>query len=123
MKAICALTVTLLILGVRARPSPQQRHGKSLADFLSHDVSSSEELLLLESMEDLGLLSSGPRARDSPLPADSAQIPHGRAWLRLFSDFLSNQKKFRGRTKKSGSSRGCFGMKLERIGAMSGLGC
>ncbi|CAH2272398.1 C-type natriuretic peptide [Pelobates cultripes] len=123
MKAISALTMALLIVGVHARPSPQLKHLKSLADLLSHDLSSSEELLLLESMEDLGVVPSGPRTRDTPLPADSAQIPHGRAWQRLFSDFISNQKKFRGRTKKSGSSRGCFGMKLERIGSMSGLGC
>ncbi|KAM8973021.1 C-type natriuretic peptide 1-like [Pelodytes ibericus] len=119
MKTISALTVTLLFIGVYSRPSPQIKHLKSLADFLSHDLSSSEELLLLESMEDLG----GPRPRDSPLPADPAQVPHSRAWLRLFSDFMSNQKKFRGRTKKSGTTRGCFGMKLERIGSMSGLGC
>uniref|UniRef100_A0A8C5WIH1 Uncharacterized protein n=1 Tax=Leptobrachium leishanense TaxID=445787 RepID=A0A8C5WIH1_9ANUR len=41
----------------------------------------------------------------------------------LSISLLLNQKKFRGRTKKSGNSRGCFGMKLDRIGSVSGLGC
>ncbi|KAG7464574.1 hypothetical protein MATL_G00167040 [Megalops atlanticus] len=41
---------------------------------------------------------------------------------RLFLDFMSRQRKFRGRTRKS-SGRGCFGLKMDRIGALSGLGC
>lgn len=77
----------------------------------------------MESLEDLGASISGPRPRDTAVPQDSSQLQPNRAWLRLFSDFMNNQKKFRGRTKKSGNSRGCFGMKLERIGTSSGLGC
>ncbi|KAM5125860.1 C-type natriuretic peptide-like [Mantella aurantiaca] len=124
MSAVSALTlVTLLLTGGSARPSPQLKHLKTLADLLSQDMTSSEEVLLMESLEDLGASISGPRPRDTALPQDSAQLPPNRAWLRLFSDFMSNQKKFRGRTKKSGNSRGCFGMKLERIGTFSGLGC
>ncbi|XP_041444941.1 C-type natriuretic peptide-like [Xenopus laevis] len=122
MRALSAVMVTLIIIGVSGRPSPQLRHLKTLADLLSRDLSSSEELTFWDNLEDLEI-PSGPRPRDSPLPLDSAQLPPSRAWLRLFGDFMSNQKKFRGRTKKTGVSRGCFGMKLERIGAVSGLGC
>ncbi|XP_069806040.1 C-type natriuretic peptide-like [Dendropsophus ebraccatus] len=124
MNKISAITVvTLLMVGVQSRPSPQLKQLKSLVDLLSQDLSSSEELMLLDSMDELGVPPSGPRPRDTLLTPDSAQMPPNRAWLRLFSDFMSNQKKFRGRTKKSGTGRGCFGMKLERIGSMSGLGC
>ncbi|XP_056409624.1 C-type natriuretic peptide-like [Hyla sarda] len=124
MKGTSALTVvTLLIVGVYGRPSPQLKQLKSLVDILSQDLSSSEELMLLDSMDELGMPPSGPRPRDTLLAPDSAQMPPNRAWLRVFSDFMNNQKKFRGRTRKSGTSRGCFGMKLERIGTMSGLGC
>ncbi|XP_063786169.1 C-type natriuretic peptide-like [Pseudophryne corroboree] len=125
MKVTSALTlVTLLIVGGSTRPSPQLKHLKSLIDLMSHDLSSSEEILLLESMDDMGVPASGPRPRDTRLHQDSAQVPTNRAaWLRIFSDFMNNQKKFRGRTKKSGTIRGCFGMKLDRIGSMSGLGC
>ncbi|XP_075061087.1 C-type natriuretic peptide 3-like [Mixophyes fleayi] len=124
MTAISALTVvTLLLVGASARPSPQLKHLKSLLDLLSQDLSSSEESMLLESMDYIGMPATGPRPRDTLLPADSAQVPNNRAWLRHFSDFMNNQKKFRGRTKKTGNGRGCFGMRLERIGSMSGLGC
>ncbi|KAM4678057.1 C-type natriuretic peptide 3-like [Discoglossus pictus] len=122
MSCISALIVSLLLIGVSARPSPQLWQLKSLSDLLSRDLSSSEELSLWDSMEDFGGPAAGPRPRESPLP-DSAQMPPSRAFVRLFSDFMSNQKKFRGRTKKSGVTRGCFGMKLERIGTFSGLGC
>ncbi|CAM5139232.1 unnamed protein product [Natator depressus] len=45
------------------------------------------------------------------------------AWARFFADFMNGQRKFRGRTKKAPAPQGCFGMKLERIGTLSGLGC
>nr|XP_042708746.1 C-type natriuretic peptide 1-like [Chrysemys picta bellii] len=41
---------------------------------------------------------------------------------RLFSDLLGSSRRYRGRSKK-GLSRGCFGVKLDRIGSLSGLGC
>ncbi|KAM6241097.1 C-type natriuretic peptide 1-like [Porphyrio hochstetteri] len=41
---------------------------------------------------------------------------------RFFSDLLSLPHRYRGRSKK-GLSRGCFGVKLDRIGSLSGLGC
>ncbi|NWI64422.1 ANFC protein, partial [Todus mexicanus] len=44
------------------------------------------------------------------------------ALQRLFSDLLSLPRRYRGRSKK-GLSRGCFGVKLDRIGSLSGLGC
>uniref|UniRef100_A0A8D0GZN2 Uncharacterized protein n=1 Tax=Sphenodon punctatus TaxID=8508 RepID=A0A8D0GZN2_SPHPU len=44
------------------------------------------------------------------------------AFQRLFSDLLSSSRRYRGRSKK-GLSRGCFGVKLDRIGSLSGLGC
>ncbi|XP_009571525.1 PREDICTED: C-type natriuretic peptide [Fulmarus glacialis] len=41
---------------------------------------------------------------------------------RFFSDLLSLPHRYRGRSKK-GLSGGCFGVKLDRIGSLSGLGC
>ncbi|NXA53927.1 ANFC protein, partial [Nothocercus julius] len=41
---------------------------------------------------------------------------------RLFSDLRGLPRRYRGRSKK-GLSRGCFGVKLDRIGSLSGLGC
>lgn len=41
---------------------------------------------------------------------------------RFLSDLLSLPRRYRRRSKK-GLSRGCFGVKLDRIGSLSGLGC
>ncbi|KAM4650361.1 C-type natriuretic peptide 1-like [Discoglossus pictus] len=40
----------------------------------------------------------------------------------LLNDPLGPSKRYRLRSKK-GYSRGCFGLKLDRIGSLSGLGC
>ncbi|NWX12398.1 ANFC protein, partial [Aegotheles bennettii] len=42
---------------------------------------------------------------------------------RFFSDLLSLPRRYRGRSKKGLFSKGCFGVKLDRIGSLSGLGC
>lgn len=41
---------------------------------------------------------------------------------RFFSDLLALSRRYQGRRKK-GLSRGCFGVRLDRIGSLSGLGC
>ncbi|NXY56161.1 ANFC protein, partial [Callaeas wilsoni] len=41
---------------------------------------------------------------------------------RFLSDLLSLSRRYQGRSKK-GLSRGCFGVRLDRIGSLSGLGC
>ncbi|KAM9664858.1 C-type natriuretic peptide [Trichechus inunguis] len=43
------------------------------------------------------------------------------AWARLQHEHPS-ARKYKGGNKK-GLSKGCFGLKLDRIGSMSGLGC
>uniref|UniRef100_A0A8C2WVI8 Uncharacterized protein n=1 Tax=Cyclopterus lumpus TaxID=8103 RepID=A0A8C2WVI8_CYCLU len=44
---------------------------------------------------------------------------------RFLLDLLRQQSKTRRRSRKSmvGGGRGCFGMKMDRIGSISGLGC
>ncbi|NXU48011.1 ANFC protein, partial [Turnix velox] len=57
-------------------------------------------------------------ARDQPESNSMGDI----AVQRLFSDLLNLPQRYRRRSKK-GLSRGCFGVRLDRIGSMSGLGC
>ncbi|NXD00133.1 ANFC protein, partial [Certhia brachydactyla] len=45
-----------------------------------------------------------------------------RAIWRFFSDLLSLSRRYQGRSKK-GLSRSCFGVRLDRIGSLSRLGC
>ncbi|NXM32772.1 ANFC protein, partial [Oxyruncus cristatus] len=53
---------------------------------------------------------------------DSAVSMGDSAIQRFFSDLLSLSRRYRGRSKK-GLPRGCFGVRLDRIGSLSGLGC
>ncbi|KAM4537217.1 C-type natriuretic peptide 2-like [Odontesthes bonariensis] len=60
------------------------------------------------------------------LSDDEASGPVGRRAEvpRFFVDFLRRQAKTRRRSRKSMvGGRGCFGMKMDRIGSISGLGC
>ncbi|XP_066190311.1 C-type natriuretic peptide 1-like [Sylvia atricapilla] len=41
---------------------------------------------------------------------------------RFFSDLLTLSRRYQGRKKKN-LPRGCFGVRLDRIGSLSGLGC
>lgn len=54
-------------------------------------------------------------------PQEGLPFPEG-SLQRLFNDLLASSRRFRGRSKK-GLTRGCFGVKLDRIGTLSGLGC
>uniref|UniRef100_A0A8C4YAF7 C-type natriuretic peptide n=1 Tax=Gopherus evgoodei TaxID=1825980 RepID=A0A8C4YAF7_9SAUR len=65
-----------------------------------------------------GPLAGSRTQRDSPEPPSLDP-----AWARFFADFMSWQRKFWGRTRKAPTLQGCFGMKLDRIGTRSGLGC
>ncbi|NWT74204.1 ANFC protein, partial [Prunella himalayana] len=59
-----------------------------------------------------------PSTRDQP-----QGISRGDGNIRRFlSDLLGSSRRYRGRSKK-GLSRGCFGVRLDRIGSLSGLGC
>ncbi|NXT08206.1 ANFC protein, partial [Prunella fulvescens] len=57
-----------------------------------------------------------PSPREQPQGFSDGSIP------RFLSDLLSSPRRSRGRSKK-GLSRGCFGVRLDRIGSLSGLGC
>ncbi|XP_015275828.1 PREDICTED: C-type natriuretic peptide-like [Gekko japonicus] len=98
-------------------------------------VHSSQALLELLGEDLAALLSSRERDPPSALQGSFSQLlnrprpprepsgaPSEHAWLHLFKDFVNTPKKFRGHTKKM-AQQGCFGIKLDRIGTLSGLGC
>ncbi|XP_054857031.1 C-type natriuretic peptide 1-like [Eublepharis macularius] len=126
-KLICSswfLLILLLTHGQgRAKPVANvQALSKLLEEDLEHPVGSEE----LEQEQDETLLTGAVEQQDAPLPwsrnpREGASISES-AFQRLFSDLLGSSRSYRGRSKK-GLSRGCFGVKLDRIGALSGLGC
>ncbi|NWV31629.1 ANFC protein, partial [Grantiella picta] len=109
----------------------------------ARSISSSQSLskLLDEDLEHPLLSEERNHEQDDFIPADlfdqqdtelqwiqtSREQPEGismgeGAIQRFFSDLLNLSRRFRGRSKK-GLSRGCFGVRLDRIGSLSGLGC
>nr|XP_014349800.1 PREDICTED: C-type natriuretic peptide-like [Latimeria chalumnae] len=95
----------------------------NLADLLGEEIStliSADERSDVDS-DGTGSDTSAERLRLRGDLAES-QPAASRLWAYFLNDFMSGQKKFRGRTKK-GPPRGCFGIKMDRIGAASGLGC
>ncbi|XP_061204007.1 C-type natriuretic peptide 1-like [Neopsephotus bourkii] len=109
---------------VMARPISSLQ---GLAKLLDEDL---EHPLLSEETEQDDMILRGPfdqqdtefqwtrNTRDQPesLSMDDSAVQ------RYFSSLLSLPHRYRGRRKK-GLSRGCFGVKLDRIGSLSGLGC
>ncbi|XP_069473650.1 C-type natriuretic peptide [Ambystoma mexicanum] len=110
------LLAVLLCLASEGKPVPQPQQ-KSLRTLLGDELS--EFLASDESGADRSPKNgkSGSRLlRDLRLDTRSRA-----AWTRLLNDY-PNPRKYKGIHKK-GLSKGCFGLKLDRIGAMSGLGC
>ncbi|XP_069068976.1 C-type natriuretic peptide [Pleurodeles waltl] len=108
------LLTALLCLDSEGKPLSQQ---KSLRTLLGDELS--EFLGSGESGPDRGPKDAKSRSR---LLRDLRMDTRSRAaWTRLLNDY-PNPRKYKGIHKK-GLSKGCFGLKLDRIGAMSGLGC
>ncbi|XP_078058278.1 C-type natriuretic peptide 2-like [Mustelus asterias] len=104
----------LALLTTRADANPLLRSQRDIAHLLGEEVF---ENLSSKGTDEPGALNPKVRfSRDLSLDTRSKS-----SWARLFNDY-NNPRKFRG-IKKKGASKGCFGRKLDRIGAMSGLGC
>ncbi|KAG9269432.1 C-type natriuretic peptide 2 [Astyanax mexicanus] len=105
-----------MVKQVASRPSPRRPDSQILKDLFGSEISS----LLMAQPE----VTEG--SAQSPVPSETERRGLGaqpsKDVPRLFLDFLSIQRKLKGRSRKS-SARGCFGMKVDRIGALSGLGC
>ncbi|XP_024079678.1 C-type natriuretic peptide-like [Terrapene carolina triunguis] len=114
MQPSSTLLFLLLLLPQLASLAPL-RHPKILAD-LAGDAQLSADVPT----------PPGPRVSPagSRLLRDSPEPPSlDPTWARFFADFMTGQRKFRGRTRKAPAPQGCFGVKLDRIGTLSGLGC
>ncbi|CAN8198582.1 unnamed protein product [Coccothraustes coccothraustes] len=62
-----------------------------------------------------------PSSREQPKSISTGDA----AIQRFLSHLLSSPRRYQGRRKKglSKPNRGCFGVRLDRIGSLSGLGC
>ncbi|XP_059511623.1 C-type natriuretic peptide prohormone-like [Stegostoma tigrinum] len=121
--------LVLFLIQVQARPRPQNGL-QTLSKLLERQV---EHYLLQEDLEDradetspVGIsldLQNGQRSWNQNLQDLGSQyrVPDG-SLIQLLSDIANSPLRLKTRSKK-GSTGGCFGVKLDRIGAMSDLGC
>lgn len=102
----------------------------STVQFVEQFLERYNDLLTLDDLENMlnsqaeeqSTLSSGSKAVEYPKWADAQTQPET-PWLRLLKGALANQKRAEPDRSRRGWNRGCFGLKLDRIGSMSGLGC
>ncbi|XP_038140138.1 C-type natriuretic peptide 1 [Cyprinodon tularosa] len=104
------------------------------SQFLEQFLERYDDLLTLDDLENLlnsptddrstasSSSSSGVKAAEFPKWADIQTEPET-PWLRLLKGALASQRQAEPERSRRGWNRGCFGLKLDRIGSMSGLGC
>ncbi|XP_037337031.1 natriuretic peptide A-like [Pungitius pungitius] len=115
----CCSSLLLLVNYVGAKPTSDLQSLKQLLQEEIHSAPfyASEEEKDADtdkSWEERSLDSSDPR--NAPLKARESILAH------LFRDLMRTSKRSWSRNKKGGL-RSCFGVRLERIGSFSGLGC
>lgn len=81
-----------------------------------------ENLASDQSEESMQTFNSGLKVAEYPKWID-IPVQTETAWIRLLKGALTNQKRAPPDRLRRGWNRGCFGLKLDRIGSMSGLGC
>nr|XP_046236745.1 C-type natriuretic peptide 2 [Scatophagus argus] len=125
------LLLLFLTVAVESRPSPQRHDTQVLHSLFGSRLSSL--ILAPPTSDDITEGSAGrphpPSVSSSRGQAASHFAARGLAGRqeavpRFFLDFLQRQTKMRRRSRNSMvGGRGCFGMKMDRIGSISGLGC
>ncbi|KAM7376810.1 hypothetical protein PAMA_013538 [Pampus argenteus] len=115
------LLFLFLTVAVESRPSPLRDDVQVLHSLFGLHLSSL--LLAPPTSNDITEGSAG-RPTPSPWPSTGLAGRRQEAVPRFFLDFLRQQSKMRKRSRNSMvGGRGCFGMKMDRIGSISGLGC
>ncbi|MEE6511073.1 hypothetical protein FKM82_017298 [Ascaphus truei] len=107
------LLLAVLCVRMEAKPTAQAQK-KSLRSLLGEELA---DYLAAADRSDRYI---DPKTRARLLRDLRAGTRSRTAWVRLLNEY-SNTRKYKG--IKKGLSKGCFGLKLDRIGSMSGLGC
>ncbi|XP_076010914.1 C-type natriuretic peptide-like [Genypterus blacodes] len=125
------LCATLLLLAPLENTEARALHpSPDSVQFMEQFLERYNDLLTLDDLENLlssqsedpSTLTSGVKPAEYPKWGD-AQTQAETPWLRLLKGALASQKRAEPDRSRRGWNRGCFGLKLDRIGSMSGLGC
>ncbi|XP_059190003.1 natriuretic peptide A-like [Centropristis striata] len=123
--SVCCLSLLLLLHVIGAKPVSDLQSLKQLLEeeILSAPYSSPEELQVEgRDDSDKSVFGAPELPWDSSDPRNSALAAKENDLARLFKDLMRTSKRSWSRYKKGGM-RSCFGVRLERIGSFSGLGC
>ncbi|XP_037097144.1 natriuretic peptide A-like [Syngnathus acus] len=122
--SLCCFNLLLVLDYVRGKPmSDLQSLEQILEEINDMPHHSSEEMQ--ESGGNTEKSKLGAREGhpwDSPDPSNSALEAKAHVLAFLFKDLFRTSKRNWGRYRKGGM-RSCFGVRLDRIGSFSGLGC
>ncbi|XP_024419736.1 C-type natriuretic peptide [Desmodus rotundus] len=111
----CALLLTLLsLLPSEAKPGSPKARRAPLGEMPAH----AESGALKKRDKTPGGSGASFKGEQSRLLRD-LRVDTKSRWTRLLQENPTRKKP----NTKKGSSKGCFGQKLDRIGALSGLGC
>ncbi|XP_028419377.1 C-type natriuretic peptide 2-like [Perca flavescens] len=122
--SLVPLVLLFLTVAVETRPSPSQRDNKQMLHSLFGPRLSSL-ISAPPTSDDITEGSAGPPSPSHPAAAASRLAGRQEAVPRFYLDLVQRQRMSRQRSRKSmfGGRGGCFGMKMDRIGSISGLGC
>ncbi|XP_063054265.1 C-type natriuretic peptide-like isoform X2 [Engraulis encrasicolus] len=131
-----ALLCVLLLLLSPLRPTESRAlyppNSNNAMQFLEQVLDRYNDLLTQDDLENLTddqseqplqPYGSAVKVAEYPKWADLPAQSSDNSWLRLIRTALANQKRAVPDRVRRGWNRGCFGLKLDRIGSMSGLGC
>ncbi|KAK7884474.1 hypothetical protein WMY93_027597 [Mugilogobius chulae] len=115
---VCSLSALLLLQNAHARPTDTQTLKQLLQDELLQGPE--EDTRSLKAA--YGAPEDGLWEQEEEELGNSALSVKENALSRLLHDLVRTSKRSWSRNKKGGL-RSCFGVRLERIGSFSGLGC
>nr|XP_043894858.1 natriuretic peptide A-like [Solea senegalensis]XP_043894859.1 natriuretic peptide A-like [Solea senegalensis] len=127
MNPVCCFSLFLLLHLTGAKSVPDLQSLKQiLEDFNTAPYYSSEEMEREardgRNKSEFGAPEKHSWDWESSDPSNSALPAEENVLMRLFKDLMRTSKRASSRYKKGGL-RSCFGVRLERIGSFSGLGC
>ncbi|KAK2850783.1 hypothetical protein Q5P01_007059 [Channa striata] len=124
--SVCSLSLLLLLSCVGAKPVSDLQSLRQLLEEEIHAAPyySSDELEAKDDGDTDKSAFGAPEERpwDTSDSSNSALPAKEGVLARLFKDLIRTSKRSWNRHKKGGL-RSCFGVRLERIGSFSGLGC
>ncbi|XP_026548429.1 C-type natriuretic peptide 1-like [Notechis scutatus] len=110
----------LLQLGQgRAKPRAEIQ---SLSTLLEEDLELPMGAEVMDPGQEESLMTGALDQPDVAFPWSRSQEEHPLDFQQLLTELLSSTRSHQSRSKK-GPSRSCFGVKLDPIGAFSGMGC